>query len=78
VPPNDAPARGLESPTFSTPLEALGDVLLQVNRDKPAAMGPLLEEDYRGLSRRMAEFLLDRERGLEQLYAIVRQATRSP
>lgn len=78
VPPNDVLARGLESPTFSTPIEALGDVLLQVNRDKPAAMGPLLEEDYRVFSRRVAEFLLDRERGLEQLYAIVRQATRSP
>ncbi len=56
-----------------TPLEAISGALFAVNRTDPTKSGPLAKEDYAATFAEMEGFLLDRERGLEQIYAIVRQ-----
>jgi hypothetical protein len=56
-----------------SPLEAISGALFAVNRADPTATGALSKADYAGTFSEVEGFLLDRERGLEQIYAIVRQ-----
>jgi hypothetical protein len=79
IDPNDAfaaIAARLEAPMGErgeTPLEAIAGALFAVNRVDPSATGALAKEDFAASFREVELFLLDRERGLEQVYAIVRQ-----
>jgi hypothetical protein len=66
---------GDENSATETPIEVLADTLAEVNRAVPADTGRLRAFDYASIADNMAEFLLDDERGLEQLYAIMRQGT---
>jgi hypothetical protein len=56
-----------------TALEALYDVALTVNRVDPRNAGstPLTPDDMRSVLSAARHFLLDDERGLERLYAVI-------
>jgi hypothetical protein len=58
-----------------TPLEVILDVIGDVNRAAPEKLGALASEDYANIADEVASFLLDDQRGLEQFYAVVRNAT---
>jgi hypothetical protein len=57
------------------PLEVIMDVIGDVNRVAPENVGPMAADDYASVSAEVSSFLLDEQRGLEQFYAIVRNAT---
>lgn len=57
-----------------TPVEAIFDAIDDVNRALPDETGPLDREDYASVADEVSQFLLDKERGLEQLYAVVKNA----
>ena len=61
-----------------SPLEVVVDVIADVNRADPTGPydGRLRDEDYASVSDNVVEFLVDKERGLEQLYEVVRQGTK--
>jgi hypothetical protein len=62
--------------TGETPLEVIVDTIADVNRAPDSTSSQLLRpSDYANISNELDEFLLDPQRGLEQLYAIVRQGT---
>jgi hypothetical protein len=64
---------GLEG---KTPMEVLIDVVADVNRSEPSQEKPRLDEtDYLSISNNVVDFLLSRERGMEQFYEIVRKGT---
>ena len=56
-----------------TPLEAISSALFAVNRADPSQSGSLSPEDFGGAFGETEAFFLNRERGLEQIYAIVHQ-----
>jgi len=59
-----------------TPLEVIVDTIADVNRAPDSTSSQVLRPaDYANISNEVDEFLLDPQRGLEQLYAIVRQGT---
>jgi hypothetical protein len=60
-----------------TPLEVIMDVIAAVNRAeaKPDNQEKLQASDYASIADHVSSFLLDKERGLEQFYEIVRQGT---
>jgi hypothetical protein len=59
-----------------TPLEIIVDTVADVNRASPSdGIDPLQPADYANISNELGEFLTDPERGIEQFYAIVRNAT---
>lgn len=59
-----------------TPLEVIVDTVADVNRQVPSdTVDPLASPDYANISTELDEFLTDPERGLDQFYAIVRNAT---
>jgi hypothetical protein len=67
--------------TFSngqTPLEVIIDVIADVNRADPtqAYEGTLVRGDYSTVSDNVYDFLMNRERGLEQFYEVIRQGTK--
>jgi hypothetical protein len=57
------------------PIEVLLSVIADVNRADPRRTGSLSGADFRNVGREMSALLLDRARGLEQLYAVLRDAT---
>lgn len=63
------------SATEPTPFEAIADVIADVNRADPSSQGKLDGADYGNIANETSEFVLDPATGLEQVYAIVRQAT---
>ena len=63
------------SPTRSSPLEALIDVTADVNRARPDQTSKLDASDYANIANEIGEFCLDPTTGLEQVYAVVREAT---
>jgi hypothetical protein len=66
---------GASSPGV-TPLEVIVDTVADVNRATPSdAVDPLASPDYANIANELGEFLTDHQRGLEQFYAIVRNAT---
>jgi hypothetical protein len=58
-----------------TPLEVISDVIADVNRAAPEKTTKLDGADYGSIADEMSSFLLDRSRGLEQMYAVIKQAT---
>jgi hypothetical protein len=62
-------------PRALTPLEVLADIIADVNRVEPQKTTKLEGRDYGSIADEMSQFLLDKSRGLEQMYAIIKQAT---
>jgi hypothetical protein len=59
-----------------TPLEVIVDTVADVNRATPSdEVDPLASPDYSNIANELGEFLTDHQRGIEQFYAIVRDAT---
>lgn len=58
-----------------TPLQVIMDVIGDVNRDAPEKTDKLLPADYASIADNVSDFMLNKERGLEQFYEIVRQGT---
>ncbi len=56
-----------------SPLEAIAGALFAINRADPTQSGALSKADFAATFGEVESFLLDRERGLEQIYAIVHQ-----
>lgn len=56
-----------------TPLETILDVLAEVNRAEPNAGGTLRADDYRSVLGHVTDFILDEDRGLERLTAVVQE-----
>lgn len=62
--------------TGETPLEVIVDTIADVNRASPSdTTDPLDSTDYQNIATEVDEFMTDPERGLEQFYAVVRNAT---
>jgi hypothetical protein len=61
-----------------TPLEVIIDVIADVNRVDPTQPyeGTLDKGDYGYVSDQVFDFLMNRERGMEQFYEVIRQGTR--
>lgn len=60
-----------------SPLEVVIDVIADVNRSDPTQPyeGTLNRSDYAFVSENVVDFLLNKERGLEQFYEVIRQGT---
>ncbi len=58
-------------PSGETPLEAIIDVVAQVNRVDPEQEGPLSAQDYSRILTRARDFMTDEVRGLERLYELI-------
>jgi hypothetical protein len=69
------PMTGSDGAMTETPLEQIMDIVSSVNRAAPGATSKLDAGDYGSITNELSEFLLDEQRGMEQLYAIVRQGT---
>jgi hypothetical protein len=69
------PMPGEGGKTTQTPLEVILDVIADVNRNAPGAVDKLQGGDYGNIADNVSDFLLNKERGLEQFYEIVRQGT---
>jgi hypothetical protein len=65
-------------PSGSSPVEAMIDAAADVNRAHPDDTGKLAGADYANIAKEVREFCLDPASGLEQMYALVRQATLPP
>ncbi len=63
------------SSTQSPPIEALMDVTADVNRAHPELTTKLAGPDYANIANEISELCLDPASGLEQVYAVVREAT---
>jgi hypothetical protein len=63
------------SATEPTPFETIADVVTDVNRADPSVRAKLDGGDYGHIADETSQFVLDPATGLEQVYAIVRQAT---
>jgi hypothetical protein len=57
------------------PVEVMIDVLAEVNRVDPRSLAKLEATDYRNISVEISDFCLNKSRGLEQVYEVIRQAT---
>jgi hypothetical protein len=58
-----------------TPVEVILDTITDVNRAAPEQEGLFRREDYVSLTANVADFLSNKESGMEQFYAIVKRAT---
>jgi hypothetical protein len=61
--------------TTAAPFETISDVVADVNRADPSQTTKLDGGDYGNIADETSVFVLDPTTGLEQVYAIVRQAT---
>jgi hypothetical protein len=61
-----------------SPLEVVIDVIADVNRIDPTQPydGTLSKTDYGSVSENVVDFLMNKERGLEQFYEVIRQGTK--
>jgi hypothetical protein len=64
-----------QSAVEPTPFEVIADVVADVNRADPSVQTKLAGADYGNISNEVSDFLLDPATGMEQVYAIIRQAT---
>jgi hypothetical protein len=69
------PLPGSNGQSNETPLQAIMDVIGDVNRADPSQAGEYAGADYANISNEVSDFLLNPTNGLEQFYAIVRQGT---
>jgi hypothetical protein len=58
-----------------SPADTLANVAAEVNRTDPSSTAKLAGPDYGNASKELREFCLDKGRGLEQIYEVIRQAT---
>jgi hypothetical protein len=58
------------------PLEVLIDVAADVNRLHPQDTSKLSPDDYGSIAREVADFCGNQSRGLEQVYTVIKQATK--
>jgi hypothetical protein len=58
-----------------TPLEVIVDTIADVNRASPGSTTPLAPPDYANMANELSAFLLDDQRGLEQLYQVMRNGS---
>jgi hypothetical protein len=58
------------------PLDVLIDVAADVNRAKPEETTKLTPADYASIAREVSDFCANDSRGLEQVYAVIKQATK--
>lgn len=73
VTPMPGPQKGKPG---QTPLEVLVDVIADVNKASPdKVQEKLTQDDYRVISDNVQDFLLNKERGMEQFYEVIRQGT---
>lgn len=72
TPINDGSFKG------QAPLEVIIDVIADVNRNDPTQPyeGTLNRSDYANVSENVVDFLINKERGLEQFYEVIRQGTK--
>ncbi len=63
-------------PQKQSPVEVIIDVIADVNRAAPERADKLDGADYANIADNVSDFLLNKERGLEQFYEIVRQGTK--
>lgn len=66
---------GKDGTDLRTPIETIIGVIADVNRADPSSEAKLSGDDYRNMSKEIAEFCLHPERGLVQIYEVIRQAT---
>ncbi len=66
---------GKEGKDLRTPLETIMSVTGDVNRADPTSNAKLAGPDYKNIAKEIAEFCLHPERGLVQVYEVIRQAT---
>jgi hypothetical protein len=69
------PMTAPDGKTTQTPLEVIMDVIASVNRAAPGSIDKLAAPDYASIADNVSDFLLNKERGMEQFYEIVRQGT---
>jgi hypothetical protein len=69
------PMTGPDGRPTQTPLEVIMDVVADVNRLDPGSKDALDSGDFANIADNVSDFLLNKERGMEQLYAIVREGT---
>ncbi len=60
-----------DNPNAETPVEALLDIMLEVNRNRPGSGTPRSRTDYAKSVSVVRSFLSDPDRGLERLYEII-------
>jgi hypothetical protein len=58
------------------PIEVLMDVAADVNRERPQDLTKLAPADYASISREVSDFCANQSRGLEQVYTVIKQATK--
>ena len=58
------------------PLEVLIDVAAEVNRLRPQDTSKLAPDDYASIAREVSDFCGNQSRGLEQVYTVIKQATK--
>ncbi len=63
------------APPRKTPIEVVLDVITDVNRVAPDQTSKLVAPDYANIASNVQSFLVDKQSGLEQFYAIVRTGT---
>ena len=63
-------------PGKQAPLEVVMSVITDVNRLDPSSTGKLTAPDYGNIAREIEDFCLDPARGLEQVYEVIREATK--
>ncbi len=69
------PMMGPNNMSGETPLEVIFSVVADVNRAAPDQTGKLAAPDYANIADNVTDFFLNKERGLEQLYAVIRNGT---
>jgi hypothetical protein len=63
-------------PNEPAPIEVLIDVVADVNRTHPEELTKLDATDYASIAFEVQDFCIDPSRGLEQVYEVIREATR--
>ena len=58
------------------PLAVLMDVAADVNREHPEDLTKLAPADYASIAREVSDFCANQSRGLEQVYTVIKQATK--
>jgi hypothetical protein len=69
------PIQGQNGQPGESPLEVILDAIADVNRASPGSSAKRAGPDYGNMANELSEFLLDGTRGIEQVYAIVRNGT---
>ncbi len=62
--------------TKTAPIEVLFSVIADVNRADPSVADKLTGDDYANITKEVSSFFVDEGSGLEQVYDLIREATR--